>query len=97
MTGKICPVETGMHQWSSHRTDENLKRDHNFHEGFPHQGPSGAQRGSLCIFLEISVVDPPRGRPVGGGGYIIIRCMGVSAPIILSERIRFSKGNHSDT
>jgi len=97
MTGKICSVETGMQWWSSHRNDENLKRDHNFHEGFPPHGLSGARRGSLCIFLEISVVDPPRGRPVVGGGYIIIMCMGISSPIILSERIRFSKGNHSDT
>jgi len=44
-------AETGMNQWCSHRNDENLKRDHNFNEGSPHQGPSGARRGSSVFFF----------------------------------------------
>src|SRR5208337_868634 len=32
-----------------------------------HEGPSGARRGSESFFV-FFVIDPPRGRPVGGGG-----------------------------
>jgi len=31
--------------------------------------------------LELKVIDPPRGRPVGGGGVYRIGGMGASAPI----------------
>jgi len=70
---------------SSHPKHENRR-----HEGSPPQGPSRGTAGQFGVFLEMSVIDPPRGRPFGGGGIIIIGGMGVSTPIILSERIRFS-------
>jgi hypothetical protein len=38
------------------------------YDGSPPQGPSRGTAGQFGVFLEISVVDPPLGRPVGGGG-----------------------------
>jgi len=38
------------------------------YEGSPASGPSGARRGSSVFFKMLPVVDPPRGRPFGGGG-----------------------------
>jgi hypothetical protein len=47
--------------------------------------------GAVRCFFEISVVDPPRWRPVGAAAHIIIGGMGVSTPIILSERFDFHR------
>jgi hypothetical protein len=64
-------------------TPERLKAEntHNFHEGSPPQGPSGARPGQFVCFSEISVVDPPRGAPPGAAAYIIIGGMEVSTPL----------------
>jgi hypothetical protein len=40
----------------------------NFQEGSPPQGLSEAGGGGSVFFLERAVIDPPRGRPFGGGG-----------------------------
>jgi hypothetical protein len=61
----------------------------NFYDGSPPQGLSEPRRGS-SVFSEIKVVDPPRGVPSGAAADIITGGMGVSTPIILSERIRFN-------
>jgi len=52
-----------MNLWSSHRSHENRR-----YEGSRLRAPRGARRGSSVFFFEISVIDPPRGRPFGGGG-----------------------------
>jgi len=40
----------------------------NFYEGSPPQGLSEARRGSAVFANMLIDTDPPRGRPVGGGG-----------------------------
>lgn len=55
-------------------------------EGSPSQDPSRGTAGQSGVFLTRAVVDPQRGRPVGGGGIYHKRGgMGVSTPIILAE------------
>ena len=44
----------------------------------------------LPAFLHF-VIDPPRGRPVRGGGFIVIGGMGVSTPIIISKKFGFHR------
>jgi hypothetical protein len=51
-----------MNRFGSHPNHENLI----LYEGHPPQGLSEAQRAGS--FLNFLVVDPPRGRPIGGGG-----------------------------
>jgi len=45
-----------------------MKIVHMNNEGSPLQGPFGARRGRSVFFKMLTVVDPPRGRPFGGGG-----------------------------
>jgi len=52
---------------------------------------------AVRCFLEDQSFIRRGGAPSGAVAYIILGGMGVSTPIILSERIRFSWGNHSDT
>jgi hypothetical protein len=40
----------------------------NFYEGSPHQGLSEARQGNAVFTNMFIDTDPPRGRPVGGGG-----------------------------
>jgi hypothetical protein len=42
--------------------------NHNSREGSPPQGLSEARRGREVLCVLILILDPPRGRPVGGGG-----------------------------
>jgi hypothetical protein len=56
----------GMNQWSSHRNDENRK-DIIIFTRAPRSGPLRSTAGLFVCFSEIAVVDPLRGRPVGGG------------------------------
>jgi len=49
--------------FSSHRNQENRS-----YEGSPPQGLSEPRRGSAVFSDMLIVPDPPRGRPVGGGG-----------------------------
>jgi hypothetical protein len=51
-----------MNQFSSPQNHENRS----LYEGSPPQGHSEARRAGS--FFEWLVTDPPRGRPVGGGG-----------------------------
>ena len=62
--GNNCSGETDMNRFGSHLNHENLIF---FYEGLPPQGLSEARRGRE-FFLNFLVIDPPRGRPVGGGG-----------------------------
>jgi hypothetical protein len=70
-------VETHMNR-SSHPDNEN-----HIYDVLPPQGLSEARRGKMvsCIFLY--VIDPPRGRPFGVGGFITIGGMRVSNPIFV--------------
>ena len=55
------------------------------------RAPRGARQGKddnvhsqvfiSLISLEKKTADPPRGRPAGGGGFIVTGGMGASAPI----------------
>jgi len=76
---------------SSHRVNENRKRQPNFHEGSPPQGPFGARRGSFCVFQRYQSLIRRGGAPSGAAANIIIRGMGVSTPIILSYSIFIEK------
>jgi len=85
----VLLIELGMNVVSSHRNHENRS-----YEGSPPQGPSRGTAG-LCVF-QISVVDPPRGRPVGGGGTYQNRGYGgLKAPLSCCERIQCSQRNPS--
>ena len=76
-----------MNRWSSHRNDENRKGHHNFYEASPGQGPSGERSGRLCVIQKYQSLIRRGGALSGAAANIIIRGMGVSTPIILSERI----------
>jgi hypothetical protein len=73
---------------SSHRNHENRR-----YEGSPPQGLSEPRQGSSVFFFDSAVIDPPRGRPVRGGGNFIIGVMGASAPILLSLKNSIFIGN----
>ena len=60
------------------------------YEGSPAQGPSRGTAGQFVCFSEISVLIRRGGVPSGAAAYIIIGGMGISTPIILSERMQFS-------
>jgi hypothetical protein len=87
----LCFGETGMNRSSSNRNDENQKRHYNFHESSPDQGTSRARRGSLCVFEKYQSLIRRGGAPPGAAAHIIIGGMGVSTPIILSERFDFHR------
>jgi hypothetical protein len=55
--------ETGMNFLSSHRNYENR-----IYEGSPPQDPSRGTAGQFRVLKKLLVIDPPRGRPFGGGG-----------------------------
>jgi hypothetical protein len=62
--------------------DEGSYRNHeNYLRGSPGSG-SLFKHGGAMRFLQIFVIDPPRGRPIGGGGVYRIGSMRVTLIII---------------
>jgi len=60
-----------------------------FCEGSPPQGPSGARRGSPVVSNRLPGINPPRGRPFGGGGvHPNVVCGTSLAPQIFSDGYR---------
>ena len=86
-----------MNRLRSHRNTKKIDEFPGIDRRVPRLRAShGARRGS-SVFLEISVVDPPRGRPVGGGGTYHNRGMGGLNPHHSPRKISMFMGNHVDT
>jgi hypothetical protein len=60
-----CSVEMGVNFVSSQHNHENRGN-----EGSPPQRPSRGTAGQFHGFQNAHVIDPPRGRPDGGGAFI---------------------------
>jgi len=53
-------------------------------------GPLRGTAGQFCVFQNYRSLIRRGGAPPGAAAYIIIGSIGVSTPIILSDRIQFS-------
>ena len=64
------------------------------YEAHPPQGLFGARRGRN-VFREFSVIDPPRGRPVGGSGSLSFRIVECNRSLFHLKPIFIVRGANS--